>query len=107
MKQLIQTLTNALTQRVGETHTNTVHSRSNAGKEIKVLVSPKCRMTIPVPNNENKNEIEFVTYFIQLIIIHLLYYVYYIILYYIILYYIILYYIIHFYEKNNECILQA
>jgi antitoxin component of MazEF toxin-antitoxin module len=41
-------------------HTNTVQININTGNDINVTVSPNRLIIIPVPNRENKKEIEFV-----------------------------------------------
>lgn len=49
-----------LTQISGQIQTRTVQMSNKTGKAIKVLVNPNFLITIPVPNNENRKEIELV-----------------------------------------------
>ena len=52
----------SLTQIFGDTHTRAVQTNIKTGNAINVAVSPKCLITVPVPNNENKKEIVFVVF---------------------------------------------
>jgi len=52
--------TTALTQMLGMVQTSTVQTSIKAGKAMSVEVRPKRLITMPVPNSENKNEMEFV-----------------------------------------------
>jgi hypothetical protein len=45
---------------LGISQTRSVQISMSAGKATSVAVSPKRLMTMPVPNSENRNEIEFV-----------------------------------------------
>jgi hypothetical protein len=45
---------------VGEIHTSSVHTKTNMGNNINVIVNPHRFMTNPVPNSENKKDMLFV-----------------------------------------------
>lgn len=45
---------------LGASHTSSVQMSMRLGKAMSVAVSPKRLITMPVPNRENRNEIEFV-----------------------------------------------
>ena len=45
---------------LGMVQTSTVQTSMRAGKAMSVEVRPKRLITMPVPNSENRNEMEFV-----------------------------------------------